>query len=121
MAKSKKTIGVIPSARRLIRSLRDVGYDFRHAVADLIDNSIAQRATTIAIESASTAKTHGSASSTMVSGERQHYTEECGSALSVTLRLTELGKFGPRPEDGVTFPVLANHCCKPDRRLCKAD
>lgn len=50
MAKSKKTIEVIPSARRLIRSLRDVGYDFRHAVADLIDNSIAAGATTIAIE-----------------------------------------------------------------------
>lgn len=31
---------VIPSARRLIKSLRDIGYDFCTAVADLIDNSI---------------------------------------------------------------------------------
>jgi Histidine kinase-, DNA gyrase B-, and HSP90-like ATPase len=32
---------VIPSARRLLTSLRDLGYDFVHAVADIIDNSIA--------------------------------------------------------------------------------
>ncbi len=31
---------VIPSARRLIKSLRDIGYDFCTAVADLVDNSI---------------------------------------------------------------------------------
>lgn len=49
MAKSKITIEVIPSARRLIQSLRDVGYDFRHAVADIIDNSIAASATTVKI------------------------------------------------------------------------
>ncbi len=32
---------VIPSAARLLTSLRDLGYDFVNAVADLIDNSIA--------------------------------------------------------------------------------
>lgn len=50
MARQRATVEVIPSARRLIRSLRDVGYDFRHAVADLIDNSIAAGASTIAID-----------------------------------------------------------------------
>jgi len=50
MAKPKTTLEVIPSARRLIRSLRDVGYDFTHSVADLVDNSIAAGATTIAID-----------------------------------------------------------------------
>ena len=30
----------IPSAKRLIKSLRDIGYDFSTAVADLVDNSI---------------------------------------------------------------------------------
>lgn len=40
MAKQKTTEEVIPSARRLIKSLRDVGYDFVHAVADVVDNSI---------------------------------------------------------------------------------
>src|SRR3989338_8086844 len=31
---------VIPSAKRLIKSLRDIGYDFSTAVADLVDNLI---------------------------------------------------------------------------------
>lgn len=42
-------IEVIPSARRLVKSLRDLGYDFVHAVADLVDNSIAARASEVAI------------------------------------------------------------------------
>lgn len=36
-------VSVIPSARRLVQSLRDLGYDFVHAVADLIDNSVTAR------------------------------------------------------------------------------
>ena len=40
---------VIPSARRLITSLRDMGYDFAAAVADVIDNSVEARATRIAV------------------------------------------------------------------------
>jgi hypothetical protein len=50
--KNKKdisTVQVIPSARRLISSLRDVGYDFVHAVADLVDNSLAAKATEVKI------------------------------------------------------------------------
>jgi hypothetical protein len=50
MARQRSTVEVIPSARRLIRSLRDVGYDFKHAVADLVDNSIAANATRVAID-----------------------------------------------------------------------
>jgi len=41
---------VIPSAKRLIRSLRDMGYDFPTAVADLIDNSIEAGATRVEID-----------------------------------------------------------------------
>lgn len=41
---------VIPSAKRLITSLRDVGYDFVTAVADLVDNSIEAGATKIDID-----------------------------------------------------------------------
>ena len=41
---------VIPSAKRLIRSLRDMGYEFVAAVADLIDNSIEAKATTVWID-----------------------------------------------------------------------
>jgi len=40
---------VIPSARRLVRSLRDMGYDFTTAVADLVDNSLEANATVISI------------------------------------------------------------------------
>jgi hypothetical protein len=45
----RSTIEVIPAARRLVRSLRDMGYDFVQAVADLVDNSIAAGAKTIDI------------------------------------------------------------------------
>ncbi len=41
---------VIPSAKRLIRSLRDMGYDFSTAVADLLDNSIEAGATVVSID-----------------------------------------------------------------------
>ena len=43
-------IKVIPSASRLVRSLRDLGYDFPQAVADLVDNSVAAEATRVAID-----------------------------------------------------------------------
>jgi len=41
---------LIPSARRLIMSLRDMGYDFASAVADVVDNSIEAHATKIDID-----------------------------------------------------------------------
>lgn len=44
------TVEVIPSARRLIGSLRDLGYDFVHAVADLVDNSVGARAGKVEID-----------------------------------------------------------------------
>lgn len=40
-AKQDSPISVTPSAARLTTSLRDIGYDFASAVADLVDNSIA--------------------------------------------------------------------------------
>lgn len=43
-------IEVIPSAKRLIKSLRDMGYDFSQAVADVVDNSIEAGATHVAID-----------------------------------------------------------------------
>lgn len=39
----------IPSPRRLMKSLRDMGYDFAQAVADVVDNSIEASATEIKI------------------------------------------------------------------------
>lgn len=43
-------IEVIPSAKRLIRSLRDMGYDITQAVADIVDNSVEARATRVDID-----------------------------------------------------------------------
>jgi hypothetical protein len=43
-------VEVIPSAQRLVKSLRDVGYDFSTAVADLIDNSVEAKANTVWID-----------------------------------------------------------------------
>jgi hypothetical protein len=40
---------VIPSAKRLVRSLRDMGYDFAQAVADVVDNSVAAKAKRVSI------------------------------------------------------------------------
>jgi hypothetical protein len=42
-------VDITPSASRLLSSLRDVGYDFVTAVADIVDNSLAARATRIDI------------------------------------------------------------------------
>lgn len=46
---SSNGVPAIPGARRLIHSLRDMGYEFETAVADLVDNSIEARATTVRI------------------------------------------------------------------------
>ena len=43
----RRTLSITPSAARLTESLRDVGYDFPAAVADLVDNSVMAGATQI--------------------------------------------------------------------------
>lgn len=44
------TVRIIPSARRLVTSMRDLGYDFVHAVADIVDNSLAANATEVHVD-----------------------------------------------------------------------
>jgi hypothetical protein len=46
---ASRTISVTPSAARLTESLRDIGYDFPSALADLVDNSITAGATRVEI------------------------------------------------------------------------
>ena len=41
---------VSPSAARLTSSLRDIGYDFQTAVADVVDNSLAANATQVRVD-----------------------------------------------------------------------
>ncbi|MFJ2098367.1 ATP-binding protein [Streptomyces anulatus] len=43
----RKTIQVVPRARRTLTSLRNLGYDLRHAVADIVDNSVSADATDV--------------------------------------------------------------------------
>jgi hypothetical protein len=50
MVRRPDTVTVLPSPRRLVEALRDVGYDFVSAVADLIDNSIAANASRIDLQ-----------------------------------------------------------------------
>lgn len=50
MPAKKEGHEVIPSARRLIKSLRDMGYDFVQAVSDIVDNSIEAGASLVAID-----------------------------------------------------------------------
>lgn len=45
-----RPVDVTPSARRLTGSLRDIGYDFVAALADLVDNSVAAAATKVDVE-----------------------------------------------------------------------
>ncbi len=43
-------VEVIPSAKRLIESLRDTGYEFSQAVADVVDNSIEAKAKFVKVD-----------------------------------------------------------------------
>lgn len=47
---NRARVDVTPSARRLTGSLRDIGYDFQSALADIIDNSVAAGATRVDVE-----------------------------------------------------------------------
>jgi len=47
---SHDTVEMIPAARRLISSLRDMGYEFATAIADLVDNAIEAGATAVSID-----------------------------------------------------------------------
>jgi hypothetical protein len=46
----RRPVDVTPSARRLTGSLRDIGYEFVAALADLVDNSITANATSVDVE-----------------------------------------------------------------------
>jgi anti-sigma regulatory factor (Ser/Thr protein kinase) len=49
MAKRRRTTQILPSAGRLVNSLRDLGYEASEAIADLVDNSIAAGARNVEI------------------------------------------------------------------------
>lgn len=45
-----KVESIIPSAKRTSASLRDIGYDTPRAIADLVDNSVAAKASRVAVD-----------------------------------------------------------------------
>lgn len=90
-----KTEEIIPSAARLTNSLRDLGYEFVNAVADLIDNSVAAGARRVAV----TIHFEGTDSWVRIADDGSGMT---GVNISEAMRLgtardyedTDLGKFG---------------------------
>lgn len=92
---SAKSFQVAPSAARLTNSLRDIGYDFPTAIADLVDNSVTAGASYVNVETHF--EPHGSY--ILISDNGRGMTE---SSLLEALRfgsrrtydLNELGRFG---------------------------
>jgi hypothetical protein len=81
-------VDVTPSARRLTRSLRDIGYDFASAVADIVDNSVSARARQVDID----VKFSGDDSHVIIADDGWGMTES---------ELTEALRFGTRRNYGV--------------------
>jgi len=86
---------VVPSAKRMVRSLRDMGYEFAAAVADLIDNSIEAKANTVRVS----VEWEGASSYVLIADNGEGMRPE---QLAEALRFgserdyedTDLGKFG---------------------------
>lgn len=76
-------LDVTPSASRLTSSLRDIGYDFVSALADVIDNSVAAGATAVEVD--------------IVFDGRDSYVAIADDGRGMTeLELTEAMRFGTR-------------------------
>jgi hypothetical protein len=83
-------VEIIPSAKRLIKSLRDIGYEFEDAVADIVDNSIEAKATVIKI-------------SLVFDGENSHLTIADNGVGLASKEIQEAMRFGSNrkyAEDG---------------------
>ena len=112
---TRSRVEVVPSARRLIGSLRDLGYDFVHAIADLVDNSIAANASRVVID----LKWSGPDSWVRVIGQRDWHVRDrrsqrpCGLVPNGIIEVDDLGKFGLRPENGLALAM-------PDASLLRA-
>lgn len=86
---------LVPSAKRMVRSLRDMGYEFSAAVADLVDNSVEAKANTVRIN----VEWQGSKSYVLIADNGEGMRPE---VLQEALRFgterdydeTDLGKFG---------------------------
>src|SRR5687767_11400649 len=91
----RNPVDVTPSARRLTGSLRDIGYDFVAALADIVDNSVAAGASEVNVEIVF----DGADSYVLIADNGDGMTEsELNEALRFGTRreysLGELGRYG---------------------------
>ncbi|MGY0388918.1 ATP-binding protein [Nocardioides sp. WG-D5] len=90
-----RSYDVAPSAARLTQSLRDIGYNFHTAIADIVDNSVAAGATHINVETVF--EPNGSYVLISDDGSGMNQTEAVEALRFGTRRgyeLNELGRFG---------------------------
>jgi hypothetical protein len=92
LSRADRPIDVTPSARRLTGSLRDIGYDFVAALADIVDNSVAAGSSEVNIEIVF----DGAHSYVLIADDGNGMTEsELNEALRFgTRRAYELGDLG---------------------------
>lgn len=91
----RRPVDVTPSARRLTGSLRDIGYDFVAALADIVDNSVTANASAVDIEIVF----DGAASYVLIADDGDGMTEsDLNEALRFGTRreyeLGDLGRYG---------------------------
>ena len=92
---TRRPVDVTPSARRLTGSLRDIGYDFVAALADVIDNSVAAGASEVDVDIVF----DGASSYVLIADDGNGMTEaELHEALRFGTRreyeLGDLGRYG---------------------------
>jgi len=85
--RSPSKVDISPSAARLSESLRDIGYDFESAIADLVDNSVTAGANTVSVS----IQFDGDASWVGISDD--------GSGMTAS-ELSEAMRFGTRKKYG---------------------
>ena len=112
-----KTYEIAPSAARLTGSLRDIGYDFPTAIADLVDNSVTANATRINIYT----QFEPNGSYVLISDNGDGMTErELIEALRFGTRRSyetnELGRFGLGPQDWLASPSAGDSRWSPGPR-----
>ena len=117
-----RSSAITPSAARLTESLRDIGYDFPSAVADIVDNSIMAGAARVEI----LIEFDGTGSCGL--RYRRRLRDDCeraggGSALwdPAHLRPRRPGTVRAGAEDGVVVAVPFGDCGEPQVTVGHAD
>ena len=102
---------ITPSAARLTESLRDIGYDFPAAVADIVDNSIMAGASRVDI----VIEFDGEDSSVVIADDgtgmtANGLTEALRYGSRRTYSARDLGTLRARAEDGLAVAVPFGDC-----------